>query len=122
SPYGMDELRKLFTNIQFKQIIPGEVYQFEVEEENDEALSRIAQAELIFVRHIQPIDRELIITGNSEADSSAIREMISYIESSVAGKDIAVHIRTSHNHQLSLSKQQLKEVFQSALTDAGATV
>jgi len=122
SPYGMDELRKLFPKIQFKQIIPGEVYQFEVEEENDETLGKLAHAELIFVRHIQPIDRQLSISGDAETDAGNIKEMISYIESSVAGKQIAVHIRTSTKHQLSISKQQLKEVFDTALTEVGATV
>lgn len=121
SPYGMEELRKLFPAIGFKQLVPGEIYQFEVAEENDEVLRRLADAELIFVRHVQPIDRELPVTGNAEADLAEAAAMISYIESSVAGKTVAVHIRTSRQHQLTATKQQLKQALDEALTAAGAT-
>lgn len=121
SPYGMEELRRLFPQIQFKQLLPGEVYQFEVSEESDEVLQQLAHAELIFVRHVQPIDRELLLNGDADDQLQAAAAMIAYIDSSVAGKQVAVHIRMSRQHSLAATKQQLKQAMDQALIEAGAT-
>jgi len=120
SPYGMEELRKIFSPISFIQLIPGEVYQFEVPIENDEVYAKLETSELMFIRHIQPIDRTIPITGDEAADQKALADMIDYIESSVTGKKVAVHIRMSRDHQLTATKQQLRQAMEEALLRAGA--
>lgn len=120
SPYGMEELRKIFSQITFVQLIPGEVYQFEVPLENDEVQAKLNTSELIFVRHIQPIDRMVTITGDITGDQRSLAEMIHYIDSSLAGKQVATHIRMSKMHQLTATKQQLKQAMDEALLAVGA--
>ncbi|MFC6332149.1 SAM-dependent methyltransferase [Paenibacillus septentrionalis] len=120
SPYGMEELRKIFSPISFKQLIPGEVYQFEVPQENDQVIAMLSEAEKIFIRHVQPIDRMIDITGDAVVDGQALADMVSYIESSVAGKRVAVHIRFSHSHDLTASKLELKQAIEEALLQAEA--
>lgn len=120
SPYGMEELRKVFSQISFVQFVPGEVYQFEVPMENDEAQAKLASGELMFVRHIQPVDRVIKITGDAAAEQQALEEMIGYIDSSVTGKKVAIHVRMSRNHQLTATKQQLKQAMEEALLRAEA--
>lgn len=119
SPYAMEELRRLFSNIQFTQLVPGEIFQFEVQSESDEVLERLAGSNLVFLRHVQPIDREFPLAGQA-SDVEQLVEMISYIESSVAGKQVAIHIRASRDSQLVNTKSEIKEAMEAALIEAGA--
>jgi len=52
SHYAIEELRRIFPEVQFTMLIPGEVFQFEVNSEADEAMSLIHDRETIFLRHI----------------------------------------------------------------------
>ena len=121
SPYAMEELRRIFESIRFEQLVPGEVFLIEIPKENDEVLAGLEKHECIFLRHIQPIDRELKAVGD-ERDLLALRELISYIESSVAHKQVAVHVRASKGAKLAASKAEVRQQLNEALEQAGATI
>lgn len=121
SPYAMEELRKVFKPIQFTQFVPGEVFMFEVEHEADEALALLQSNELIFVRHIQSIDREYALLGQAE-DIKQLVEMITYIESSIANKNIAIHIRASKNSLLTVDKADIKQQLEATIEPLGASL
>lgn len=109
SHYAIEELRRIFSNMKFKMLIPGEVFYFEVDKEADEAMSLIHDGETIFLRHVQPIDRELEISGQQDLDIASMIETLSFIEQSFVDKDISVHVRISKQSIMTLTKLQLRD-------------
>ena len=118
SPYAMEELRRTFTTIHFTQLVPGEVFLFDIPMESDEVGQQLSTSELIFLRHVQPIDREFALTGQA-SDVEQLVQMISYIESSISDKQISIHIRTSRDSLLVNTKAEIKEVMEEAIVEAG---
>jgi len=118
SPYAMEELRRLFTSINFTQLVPGEVFLFDIPMENDEVQQLLSTSELIFLRHVQPIDREFVLTGQA-SDVNQLVEMISYIDSSVTDKKISIHIRTSRESLLVNTKSEIKSAMEEAIVEVG---
>lgn len=119
SPYAMEELRRIFTSIKFTQFVPGEIFMFEVEQEGDHVLQHMHEHETIFVRHIHSVDREFELVGDDK-DIQPLLDMVSYIQSSLENKLISIHIRSSKNSSLTLSKSDIKEQLEVELHKIGA--
>jgi len=120
SPYAIEELRRVFTGSKFVQFQPGEVFQMTIPLENDEVLQALKTNEFIFLRHIQPVDREFPLQGSAN-DIQQLVEMIQYIESSVAHKKVAIHIRKSNVTSVDYTIAELKNALDQALIEAEST-
>lgn len=122
SHYAIEELRRILPEAKFTMIMPGEVFYFELEEEADIVLKAINEGETIFLRHIQPIDRIISISGDQDEDIANVVETLSYIEHSFIETHVSVHVRYSKEQSLSLSKLELRQAVVSWLESIGSHI
>jgi len=109
SHYAIEELRRIFPTAKFTMLSPGEVYYFETEMPAEDVLSQVVEGETIFLRHIQPIDRELKLAESLDENIANIIDTLSYIEQSFVDKAISVHVRQSKQTDLAFSKVELRQ-------------
>ncbi len=117
--FAMEELRRLFPGIAFQQLVAGEVFSAEAAAERDEALMAIRAREPIFLRHVQPVDRTLPITGGAD-DLQHLSDMVRYAASSFEDRRTAVHIRRTEKSPFPYSPADTKAVLDAVLTEIGS--
>lgn len=115
---ALPELRGADTKLgSMRQLAPG-VVRFETALSREEFLARLRETETIFLRHIQPVDLEVSLTG-TEADLAALREAIGPILASIRpGERIAVQVRRLAG-EFGYSRAALKEALDPLITTAG---
>ncbi len=119
APYAMEELRRLLHYIKFQQLSSGEVFSFETELDHGAVLSAIAQHEPIFLRHIQPIERTIPLSGRAD-DLQELGDVVRHAGSPFAGKRTAVHIRRVEGTVFPYSAADTKAVVDAVLLELGS--
>jgi len=114
--YAMEELRRLFPDIAYQQLAAGEVFAAEVPGERDEVLQAIRAGEPIFLRHVQPIDRTLPITGGAD-DLQHLSDMLRNAALLFQGRRTAVHIRRTEKSPFPYSAADVKAVLDAVLDE-----
>ncbi|RXZ81958.1 SAM-dependent methyltransferase [Paenibacillaceae bacterium] len=112
----MEELRRLLPSVKFVQLAAGEVFLMETTDSREEVLHIIAVQEPIFLRHIQPVDKEIPVTGSAD-DLQELSEIIRHSERLLVGKATAVHIRRVQNSQFPYSAADTKAVIDAVLAE-----
>ncbi|MGO4344090.1 SAM-dependent methyltransferase [Paenibacillus sp. MCAF9] len=119
APYAMEELRRLIEGVAFTQLAAGEVFLMTSPLTREETLQAIHQQEPIFLRHVQPVDRSIEITGNAndlEQLSSMVRNAVLTLEN----KRVAVHIRRTSKSEFVYSAADTKAVIDAVLEEIDA--
>ncbi|WP_054024653.1 SAM-dependent methyltransferase [Bacillus sp. FJAT-28004] len=119
APYAMEELRRLIEGVAFTQLAAGEVFLMSSPLTREETLQSIHQQEPIFLRHVQPVDRTIEITGNAndlEQLSSMVRNAVLTFEN----KRVAVHIRRTSKSEFVYSASDTKAVIDAVLEEIDA--
>jgi 23S rRNA (cytidine2498-2'-O)-methyltransferase len=119
APYAIEELRRLFPYGSFRMIVPGEVFELAAEDGRDGVLAKIRQAEPVFLRHIQPVDRALPVSGRPD-DLEALAAVVRDQSGRFAGKRTAVHIRRKEGTPFPFTVADTKAAIDAALREVGA--
>lgn len=117
--YALEEMRRLFPGATFRQVVPAELFEAELPLDRDEALSAAANADPIFLRHIQPIDRVLPLTGGA-ADLERLSEVARQRADQFAGRRVAVHVRRKEGTMFPYSAGDTKTLLDAVLDEIGA--
>ncbi|MDQ8733742.1 SAM-dependent methyltransferase [Paenibacillus sp. LHD-38] len=119
SPYAMEEIRRILEGVAFTQLAAGEVFLMSSPQNREETLQAIHQQEPIFLRHIQPVDRTIEITGNAN-DLEELSNMVRNAVLSFENKRVAVHIRRTSKSEFVYSAADTKAVLDAVLEEIGA--
>ncbi len=114
--YAQEEIRRLFSTVRLKVLVPTEIVLFEVAESRDEAIAVIREREPIFLRHLQPVDHELEAT-QSAADLDALKRLISAQYSFNRGEKVAVQVRKEERANAPYSPFEVKSGLDEVLAD-----
>ncbi|XEC92576.1 SAM-dependent methyltransferase [Paenibacillus tarimensis] len=117
--YAMEELRRLFAGIKFQQLAAGEVFLLELPLSREEALKVILDQEPIFLRHLQPIDRELPLAGNAD-DLQELSNIVRHACIVFEERRVAVHVRRAEGSSFPYSAADTKAVLDAVLTEIGS--
>ncbi|MEK3881323.1 SAM-dependent methyltransferase [Paenibacillus sp. PL2-23] len=116
APYAIEELRRLLPGASFTQLAAGEVFMMECPMEREEVLALIREREPIFLRHIQPVDRSMRVSG-SAADLEGLSEMIRNARLMFMDKRTAVHIRRNVKSAFHYSASDTKALLDAVLEE-----
>ncbi|WP_241674662.1 SAM-dependent methyltransferase [Paenibacillus luteus] len=119
APYAMEELRRLIEGVAFTQLAAGEVFLMSCPLEREETLQAIRQQEPIFLRHLQPVDRTIEITGNAN-DLEQLSDMVRNAVMTFENKRVAVHIRRTPKSGFVYSAADTKAVLDAVLEELDA--
>ncbi|CAM4432407.1 23S rRNA (cytidine2498-2'-O)-methyltransferase [Paenibacillus endophyticus] len=119
APYAMEELRRLVDGVTFTQLAAGEVFLWTSPLDRDGTLQAILQQEPIFLRHMQPVDRTIDITGNAN-DLEDLSNMVRNAVLSFENKRVAVHIRRTSKTAFMYTAADTKAVLDAVLEEIGA--
>lgn len=119
APYAMEELRRRFDDLKFQQLSSGEVFSFDTGLDRAGVLAVIAEQEPMFLRHIQPVDREVPLSGTAD-DLQELGELIRHAGEQFAGKRTAVHIRRAEGTAYPYSAADTKAVVDAVLQELGS--
>ncbi|MEF2245853.1 SAM-dependent methyltransferase [Paenibacillus sp. IITD108] len=114
--YAMEELRRLIPGASFTQLAASEVFMMNSPLEREALLELVLEHEPIFLRHIQPVDRTIAITGSTD-DLEALAEMVRNARLSFENKDTAVHVRKASGSPYTYSTADTKAVIDAVLED-----
>ncbi|MFZ5815469.1 MAG: SAM-dependent methyltransferase [Bacillota bacterium] len=116
---ALSELRSVDPKIgSFRQLAPG-VVRFQSTLGREEFLSRLAENEIIFLRHLQPVDLEVALAGAAEGDLPAVTAAIGPVLASIRpGERIAVQVRRLSG-DFPYGRLALKEAIDPLITAAG---
>jgi len=117
--YAAEELRRLFPTMRMTQLSAGETFVIEVPVEREEAISLIQEKEPIFLRHFQPVDKTLPISGDA-GDLEVLGEMVRHARLRLAGRTVAVHLRRVDDSLFPYTAADTKAVLESVLLEVGA--
>lgn len=119
APYAMEELRRLIDGLAFTQLAAGEVFLMNSPQGREETLQAIHGQEPIFLRHIQPVDRNIEISGNAN-DLEQLSDMVRHAVLTFKDKRTAVHIRRTSKSNFVYSASDTKAVLDAVLEEIGA--
>nr|WP_102711126.1 SAM-dependent methyltransferase [Paenibacillus castaneae] len=119
APYAMEELRRLIEGVSFTQLSAGEVFLMNSPQGREETLQAIHGQEPIFLRHVQPVDRMIGITGNAN-DLEQLSDMVRNAVLTFQHKRVAVHIRRTPKSEFVYSAADTKAVLDAVLDEIGA--
>lgn len=117
--YAMEELRRVVEGVSFTQLSAGEVFLMNSPVGREESLSAIQQQEPIFLRHVQPVDRTLLISGNAN-DLEQLSDMVRNAVLTFENKQTAVHVRRTSNTAFVYTAADTKSVLDAVLEEVGA--
>lgn len=117
--YALEEMRRMFPGARFRGIVPGEVFEAELPLERDAAFSAVAEREPIFLRHIQPVDIALPLTGGAD-DLERLADTVRRAEDAFAGRQTAVHVRRKERTIYPYSAGDTKSLLDAVLTEIDA--
>lgn len=112
--YAMEELRRLIPGASFTQLAASEVFMMNSPLEREALHELVLEHEPIFLRHIQPVDRTIAITGSTD-DLEALAEMVRNARLSFENKDTAVHVRKVSGSPYAYSAADTKAVIDAVL-------
>jgi len=116
SNYAMEELRRLNPGATFTQLAANEVFLMNSPLERESLQAIIMEHEPIFLRHIQPVDRTIPITGTTE-DLEALAEMVRNARLWFENKNTAVHVRKAAGSKYTYSTADTKAVIDAVLEE-----
>ncbi|MBD2847962.1 SAM-dependent methyltransferase [Paenibacillus sp. IB182496] len=116
--YAMEELRRTLGAISCRQLEPGETFLFEAQGERDTVWETILANEPIFLRHVQPVDRELPLSGDAD-DLEELTGLIRHARHVFEGRGIAVHLRKMQASPFPYSAADTKALLDAVLTELG---
>lgn len=119
APYAMEELRRIIPGVSFTQLAAGEVFIMNCPVEAAEVIAAIKQQEPIFLRHIQPVDRTLDITGDA-GDLERLSEMVRNARLFFTDKETAVHIRRNSKTAFHYTASDTKALLDAVLMELDA--
>lgn len=119
APYAMEELRRIIPGVSFSQLAAGEVFVMSSSLEAAEVLAAIKEQEPIFLRHIQPVDRSLSISGDA-GDLEKLSELIRNARLMFTDKRTAVHIRRNAKTAFQYTASDTKAVLDAVLMELDA--
>jgi 23S rRNA (cytidine2498-2'-O)-methyltransferase len=117
--YAMEELRRLFPEISFQQLVAGEVFAAEVPLTREETLERIAAHEPIFLRHIQSVDRVQQLHANAD-DLEELSHTVRNAQAVFSGSTTSVHVRRVDRSPFPYSAADTKAVLDAVLLEIGS--
>lgn len=117
--YAIEELRRLFTGMKFKYLVPSETFQFTVELSYEDVLQHIHSQEPMFLRHIHPVQTQLTRSEemDHEADLVAIRRAIKALPDLNRDEKIAVQVRKAENAGFAYSPSEIKKALDEVLIE-----
>ncbi|MHA7963333.1 SAM-dependent methyltransferase [Paenibacillus sp. CAU 1782] len=119
APYAMEEIRKIIPGCGFKPLSPGEVFWMESPLDKDATMNALHGSELVFLRHIQPVEISLDASGDS-SDLDKLADVLREASSFFQGKRAAVHLRKAAGSSFSYGASETKTALEAVLTEAGA--
>lgn len=119
APYAIEELRRLLEGAGFTQLAPGEVFLMNSPLGREETLQAIHRNEPIFLRHVQPVDRTIEITGNA-TDLELLSDMVRHAVLTFEHKRTAVHVRRTSKTAFVYSAADTKAVLDAVLEEIDA--
>jgi 23S rRNA (cytidine2498-2'-O)-methyltransferase len=119
APYAMEEIRKRIPGCGFKPLSPGEVFWMESPLDRAATMSLLHDSELVFLRHIQPIEASLDAAGDS-GDLEKLADVLRGASPFFQGKKAAVHLRKANGALFSFGALETKTALETVLTEAGA--
>lgn len=117
--YAMEELRRLLPGVSFAQLSPGEVFRMVCGMTKQQVYEAIAEGAPIFLRHLQPIDREIAINGE-DGGLNEVSDMIRSARAMLENRRTAVHIRRNSNAVFPYSAAEAKAALDAVLEEVGA--
>jgi 23S rRNA (cytidine2498-2'-O)-methyltransferase len=114
------ELQRLFDKVKTQSVSPGDVFRFETDVSQEEALRRIHEKEPIFLRHMQPVHRTLPISADAEAVLSAIAASVAEEDLPFRGRKVAVQARKAESPQTPIAPitpMDVKRTMDNVLTE-----
>lgn len=117
--YAMEELRRLLPGASFTQLAPGEVFRMTSSYSKEQVRETIASQPPIFLRHLQPIDREIVIGGDA-GDLEQLSDMIRNARLTFMNRRVAVHIRKSAGSTFHYTAADTKAVLDAVLEEIDA--
>ncbi|GKU79262.1 SAM-dependent methyltransferase [Paenibacillus sp. L3-i20] len=119
APLAIEEMRRLLPGATFAPLAAGEVFLMNCQQEREETLEAIHGQEPIFLRHIQPVDRLIEISG-SAIDLEGLSDMIRHARLTFSDKRTAVHIRRSAKSNFHYSASDTKALLDAVLEEIDA--
>lgn len=113
---AQEELRRLVPHIQFKQLVPGEVFSMSTTLSPSEFIVFIKGNEPIFLRHLQPIHTQLFIEGD-ETDIQRYAGALDKHSEQLTSKHIAVQIRKAPASNTTYGIGELRHSLQTILVE-----
>ncbi|MDQ6418087.1 SAM-dependent methyltransferase [Paenibacillus sp. LHD-117] len=117
--YAMEELRRMFPGVSFAQLAPGEVFRMECSLAKEQVQEAIISQPPIFLRHLQPIDREVVIEGDA-GDLEQLSDMIRNARLTFMNRRTAVHIRRNASSAFHYTASDTKAVLDAVLEEIDA--
>ncbi|WP_020616304.1 SAM-dependent methyltransferase [Paenibacillus daejeonensis] len=114
--YAMEELRRLLPGVRFTQLAAGEVFLMEVPGYQETVQETLLASEPIFLRHVQPVVRELPLSGNAD-DLQELSHVVRLAESQFEGKRTAVHVRRAVGTAFPYSAADTKALIDAVLLE-----
>ena len=120
APYAQEELRRLFGSLKSSVLVSGEIFLVTLPVAGREAMDRIREASLIFLRHIQPVHFEM----ETAETSTALEELMAYIHnrSELTGSSAAIQVRKTEGSFWTESAGVLRELLQHEMADMNVDI
>ncbi|GAA4876487.1 SAM-dependent methyltransferase [Paenibacillus vulneris] len=117
--HAQEEIRRLFeTQVQFRHIIPAEVFTFTIQEDKASVIEKLIHHEPMFLRHMQPVDAVLEWDGSMEALLHPIAESLKLEE----GLKTAVQVRKTEQVSSDVSLGDYKRAIDEVLEKEYSTI
>jgi 23S rRNA (cytidine2498-2'-O)-methyltransferase len=105
--YALEEIRRLFPDLKFQYLESGEIFWFKTATLREDLLHRLRENEPIFLRHVQPVDHELVITRTLQ-DLTALQALASSETRFQKGEKVAIQVRKQSGIDFAYTPVQLK--------------
>ncbi|MFD2169455.1 SAM-dependent methyltransferase [Tumebacillus lipolyticus] len=106
--YAQEEIRRLFPGTKFKYLEPGELFLIDVPAPAEEVTAALLEAEPIFLRHIQPVQHELLLDKTGDDLLKLIR-LIQELRPFAAGEKVAVQARKTKEVKFAYTPYGVKD-------------
>lgn len=113
--YAQEEIRRLFPSVKFINIVPTEVFIFDIPAGWNEAIRTIRGHEPIFMRHMQPVNHELE-SLQSPDDLELLKVLVKKQFPFHAGENVAVQVRKAENAVIPYPPSAVKAALDDVLT------
>jgi 23S rRNA (cytidine2498-2'-O)-methyltransferase len=90
--YAQEEIRRLFPGTKFQYLDPGEVFLIDAPAPQEDVTRALLEQEPIFLRHIQPVQHELMLSKTA-ADRNMLIDFMQSLHPFVEGEKVAVQAR-----------------------------